>query len=530
MHSFRINRTDSGLFSRQDLDLVYHQDRLEEFLNLPFSLADFAEQSRQKLSSYSSESRAILCDVLEKQYARRGLSGSVESIQRLRSEKAMSVTCGHQLVVFGGPMYLILKTIHVIKLSRILKEKFPDLDFIPVFWMASEDHDFEEAKTVNLFGRGLTWEPEQNQGAVGRIPAITLDRFRQDLHQIFESHSDSEIHKLIDDFKGELYADAFASFLHALFGQEGLLLLDGDDPELKRLMIPLAEKELNEEFAHFAVQKTNERLLKAGYHLQMHPREINLFFLGDQERIRITREGELYKIGENKTVKREELMRLLEQQPERFSPNVVLRPLYQEMILPNTCYVGGTGELSYWLQLKAVFDEMKLPFPMLQIRNSLFWISPQVFAKMEKYGISSFDLLLPEDELKKNFVLKQDLSSLNFDELDRLLGHLNSEIGRLCDAGDSSLQRFKEGEQTRLQNQIDQLKAKLIKASKSQHEDAMKAISFVHTKVFPSGKLQERIESVFSFCPDGSYKRVIDHLFAAIDPEQNDLILLFDVD
>lgn len=531
MHSFRINRTDSGLFSKQGLDLVYHQDQLKEFLNQPFSIEQFAEQSRSKLNSYSSNTRKILCDVLEKQYTKRGTTDLGDCINRLRSDKSLSVACGHQLVVFGGPLYLVLKIIHVVKLSRILKKKYPEFDFVPVFWMATEDHDFEEVQHVHLFGNNRTWEAKEGiGGAVGRMPADSLVEFRQQLHQLFERHPDSAIHTLIDSFDGDCYSLAFSSFLHTLFGNEGLLIIDGDDPELKQLMAPLVEKELNEEFSNKAILETNERLIQSGYHLQMHPREINLFYLGDGKRNRIIRDGDQYDVGTEKRYSKVELLSMLASHPEFFSPNVALRPLYQEMILPNTCYVGGTGEISYWLQLKGVFDELGVLFPLLQIRNSLFWINAQLYSKMEKYGLIKEDLFLPEDELKKNFVLKQESETLNFNELDRILEKLNQEIARLCDAGDSSLQRFKEAEQTRLQNQIDQLKSKLIKSEKSQHEEAMKAISFVHSKLFPNGVLQERVESVFNFCPDGSYQRVLKSLFEVIDPEQNDLILLFDAD
>lgn len=526
MEKFKVNREKINQVGQQHLNLVYSQEKFSKYINKSYELESFKSQIEEKKKSYLYSQREELVQVLSDQYSQVKNTGKVqENIELLKRENTFTVATGHQLSLFTGPLYFILKILHVIKLSEKLKKEFPSQNFVPIYWMATEDHDFEEIQTMNLFGKPFTWYSEQN-GPVGRFKLQGLGQVREEIKAMFSNHPDADINSLIETYHGENLADATRNLVHELFKKYGLIIIDADNTKLKKMFAPTIKKELLESFSFNAVEETNKQLIIDGSKIQVNPREINLFYILDGFRKRIIKENGVYTIDGMPSFSEEEMLAELDKNPERFSPNVILRPLYQEMILPNLAYVGGAGELSYWLQLKGVFDAVKCTYPMIGIRNSVLWIDGATSKKMTKINLEIDDLFETKDALKKGFVKNNSEGKLDFEAIDQLQKSLSDEINRLVTSIEPSMKGYASAEDSRLIKQMESLKAKLIKTSKSKHESSLKTIDQVIDKLFPNGGLQERNVNFFSFCPDGDYKSALNMLYNCIDSAEKDLIII----
>lgn len=529
MQVFKFHRGDTGLFNQQQLDLVYDQDKYLPFISHSFSVEAIAQQIDQKEKEFSQEQRDLLSGVLLEQYKGVVNSGLVtENIKLLKESNTYTVTTGHQLSLFTGPLFFVVKILHAIKLCKLLKERYPENNFIPVYWMASEDHDFDEIDHLNIFNRTIRWKHEKG-GPVGRFDLKGMDSVREELSELFSSNPESELQELINDYDGKDLASATRNLVHKLFADHGLVIIDADNTDLKRSFSDVLQKELKEQFSWNAVNRANAELERNGVKLQISPREINLFYIEDGIRERIIKENSSFEIQGKGSYSLAELLELLDEYPERFSPNVVLRPVYQEKILPNLAYVGGLGEISYWLQLKSVFDACNISYPMIQVRNSILWIDKAVNTKKEKFDIQLEDIFKPVDLIKREYVEANETEVLDFDELDAAKEDLTRIMEEMIMSTDQGMKRYSEAEITRLNKQLDGMKSKLIKAAKSRHDDAMKAIEFISDRLFPGGNLQERSVNFFQFCPQGNVSERLQVLYSAIDPEEKDLIVIREV-
>lgn len=528
MKSLKINRKDAGLFSEQQIKMVYEQDYYSDFINEAFDINAFEGQIARKGESFSMESRLVLQEALKLQYSNSDISQNVQdNLKSLTSSNTFTVTTGHQLSLFTGPLYFVVKILHVIKMCEALKVKYPENNFVPIYWMATEDHDFEEIQSCNLFNQKVTWETSQT-GPVGRFNLEGFDGVVERLSELFENHKNSEISKTIASLNGETYSEVMRNLVNGMFSDKGLVIVDGDDKALKKSFSPVLKREIQEQFSYKAVRETDDRLTALGAKLQITPRELNLFYLENGIRERIIPEGDKFTIKNCGVHTEETLLELLASHPERFSPNVILRPVYQEFILPNLVYIGGAGEISYWLQLKGVFDALKLTYPLIQVRNSVVWLDKSVIGKMNKFDLSAEDIFKTADDLKKEFVYKNGGEELNFSKLDTLLKELSDEVMATILNVDPTKEQFANAEIARLIKQIDAIKEKVIKMSKGKHEQAMNAIDLIKSKLFPNNGLQERSVNFFQFCADGEVLSHLNDLFEALDPFENGLIILFD--
>jgi len=530
MQVFHFHREHIPQVNTQHLNLVYNQEVFLPYIEQTFSLEHFEKQIDLKEKSYSNANRQVLSNALVNQYKNVSENDEIlKNIELLKKENTFTVTTGHQLSLFTGPMYFVVKILHVIKLTEALKVKYPEQNFIPVYWMASEDHDFEEIQSMNLFNRKFTWESAQ-VGPVGRFKLDGLEKVKEDIREMFKNHPGAEINDLLDAYDGENLTEATRNLVHFLFKKFGLIIIDGDDAQLKRLFIPIAKKELERSFSYNEVSKTNHKLEKDGAKIQVHAREINLFYLLDGLRNRIIKKDNLFEIEGVGTFSLSELLTELEQYPERFSPNVILRPLYQELILPNLAYIGGVGEISYWLQLKGVFDAVKCTYPLIGVRNSVVWVDSSTSSKMKKINLKLADIFKSKDQLKKTYVKQNDNGTLDFSLLEERINEAKSELNKLVLGVDPKMEGFAIAESKKLDKQLETLKSKLIKVSKSKHDTALKQIDQIIDKLFPASSLQERVSNFFTFSPDGQFSSRIDKMYSKLDPVQNDLLILREID
>jgi len=529
MQEFKFHRNELQVFGKDHLRLVYEQSDLTDFINRPFSSANFKPQMDEKKANYSSEQRNVLVAALKNQYnsVAQPDPRSLENIEQLKNENTFTVTTGHQLSLFTGPLFFVLKILQVIKQTEVLNAQFSESNFVPVFWMASEDHDFEEIQSTTIFNEKLTWETKQS-GAVGRFKLDEFEAIKSKLSALYDNHPDSEMHSLLKNYDGKNLADATRNLVNHLFMEHGLVIIDGDDPALKAQFAPILKKEILEGFSAPAVRTMNTLLEERGLKTQVHPRDINLFYLDEGNRSRIEKINDAYKLSESKTVTSSELLAELEKHPERFSPNVVLRPVYQEFTLPNLAYIGGGGEISYWLQLKGIFDALDLTYPMINVRNSFLWIDTNSSKKMEALGFSVSDLFESTDVLKSNYVKKNAGDELDFTELNKLQQSIANTIEKQVNAVDPAMNQYAQAEITRLEKQLASIQDKLIKRSKSKNETAMAHIEQLKDRLFPDGGLQERSTSFFSFCPDGNYSSRLKELYSHIDPSNNDFYVVLE--
>jgi bacillithiol biosynthesis cysteine-adding enzyme BshC len=518
-------RQATNLFSEKDLLLSESQHELSDFIGIPFSKDAFQKQAQLKSKEFSTGKRELLAKELNNKYASIQQNKICKkNIDLLTNENCFTITTGHQLSLLTGPIYFIYKILHVIKQCDELKVSYPDLQFVPVYWMASEDHDFEEIKSFMLFGKEIKWNTEQS-GAVGRMTLDGLHEVKNKITAIFQNNDSSEAKEWIDKLNGETYGEAFFKLIHHLFGRYGLLILDADNSNLKKAFSPILKEELTSFFSMEEVLKTNKRLLARNIKPQVNPREINLFFLSKNKRERIIYENNKYKIGAQYFSK-EEALQMLEKMPESFSPNVILRPLYQEFTLPNLNYVGGLGELNYWLQLKSSFERVNLTFPLIQVRSSLIWIDSLTKNKMNSVGLSEAAIFRSGNELTKSFISENEKDKIDFSEINEHANNLKKEILTKSATIDQALNPYIEAEITRIEKQLEAIQSKLEKSVKLKHEKTLKTIGQIKEKLFPNNNLQERSLNFLQLCKNGEISSFIETIFQTIDPFNSDILIL----
>lgn len=522
----QIDRDKTGIFSEQHVRMVQKQEDIEKYVGRLFSKEMFLHQVEVKQFEFTPDKRTILVSALKNQYAE--ISKNRPDLDRLLAPNTFTVTTGHQLTLLAGPTYFVVKILEVIKLASELKELHPNTDFIPVFWMASEDHDFEEIQSTNIFHNAMSVDYEQ-RGPVGRFSTDKLEAFKAEVLDFFGEDKREEIQAILNAYNGSNLADATRNLVHHLFGEQGLVIVDGDDADLKKMFASTMKIELKTGASEVVVQKTNASLEADGFKIQVHVRPINLFYIEDGFRERIVRTDDGFEAGE-KSWSESELMKLVDEDPSRFSPNALLRPVYQETILPNLAYIGGAGEISYWLQLKGVFDLYKVIYPLIKVRNSIVWIDKTTLKRMDKINMFWTKVFDDVDVLKKDYVQDHASEELDFTLIDKLTADLTKEMESRTLSVDPNMKQFAESEARRLEKQLEGLKAKLIKISKSHHDVAMKAIEVIKERLFPNGGLQERSANFLTFCADGEIQSRLNDLYEALDPFSEKLIVLMETD
>lgn len=502
--------SDTHAFNSFFLDYIGKKETLKPFYNRFPTPENFREQIKDKIVSFPEANRRTLVQVLEKQYDDLKISEAVQkNIRALREETTFTVTTGHQLNIFTGPLYFIYKIVTVINACKNLQKQHPEYKFVPVYWMASEDHDYDEIKYFKLYGKKYTWETKQ-KGAVGRFSpnglATLISEIPGDVSIFRDAYSQ---HKTL--------SGAVRHYVNALFSNEGLVVIDADDRDLKNLIIPVIEKDIFQGANKECVDKTTAALENLGYKPQVYCRDINFFYLDDNIRSRIERSGERYKVVDTDiSFSRDELTTIIRSEPEKFSPNVVLRPLYQEMILPNLAYVGGPAEVVYWLQLKEVFENHAIPFPILMPRNFAMIINPEVRRKFEKTGLEFKDIFEEKNYLFNLWVLTHSPKNLTVGAERVHVSKMFDELRTRAEQVDKTLSPFVGAEGKRALNSLEKIERKLLRAEKRVHADKLRQIESVKDALFPNGGLQERTDNFLNFYQQNPH--FISFLLESLDP------------
>ncbi|MFZ0490008.1 MAG: bacillithiol biosynthesis cysteine-adding enzyme BshC [Salegentibacter sp.] len=495
-----ISHAETNYFSSLILDYLARKEELKRFYNNFPDMAGFKAQIEEKKGSFSVEKRELLVESLQRQYENFEVSDATRfNIESLADENTFTVTTGHQLNLFTGPLYFLYKIVSAINLAKLLKQEYPENNFVPVYWMATEDHDFEEINFFNLNGKKFKWNnASENAGrdAVGNLSTEGLEEvFNLFSAEIGGGRDARYLKQLFENayLKHDNLSEATLYLANELFKDYGLVILDAQKRELKEAFIPYAENELTRQISHHTTSKVAEELEKAGYNVQVNPREINLFYLanGLRERI-IEREGKYFVHDTKMSFTRDEILKELKEFPERFSPNVMLRPLYEEVILPNLCYIGGGGELAYWLELKDYFKAENVPFPILLLRNSALIQSEKQDEKRRKLNISLSELFLSQHELINRKVRQISNIDIDFSPQKQHLVEQFQHMYELAEQTDKSFLGAVKAQEVKQLKGLEKLEKRLLKAQKRKLGDEVSRIASLQNELFPNRSLQER--------------------------------------
>lgn len=497
----QIPHKDTGYFSTIVTDYLDGAEALRPFYAHPPAVEGI--QAAIEVKRKQPLNRTALAAVLRKQYEAVTPHEKVQAnIEALLHENTFTICTAHQPNIFTGPLYFIYKIIHAIKLAAELERQIPGCRFVPVYYMGSEDADLDELGNLTINGTKLQWQTAQT-GAVGRMK---VDKELMQLGEAiagqvsFLPHGQEIVALLRSCYKeGATVEAATFQFINKFFEQYGLLVLLPDNPELKRLFVPVMENELEYGFSHPLVEATAAELARH-YKVQASGREINLFYLSDGIRNRITRSGDEYAVVDTELkFTKAAILKELSEHPERFSPNVILRGVFQETILPNIAFIGGGGELAYWLELKRVFEAVNVPFPVLALRNSFMLMEAEQAQKLEKAGITAVQLFLPLHQLEAVLVKKLSQNRLHLDAEKAEQAAYYERLQTAAATVDATLTKHVAALHAKALKKVEALEQKMLRAEKRKHADGLRQVTKIKAQLFPGNGLQERVENMIPF-------------------------------
>lgn len=497
---------ETNLFSKLFCDFIEKSDSLKDFVPLEVDSLDLSS------FSISDDKRDLLVKVIEEQADLLKLSSkSVYNLSTLKENNTYTVTTGHQLNIAGGPLFFTYKILSTIRACEELAKVYPEANFVPVYWSATEDHDYEEINHFFLFGKKLEWEKEFKNIPVGDLPLDEIKEFVSSWGDVSEEIKNCYL-------ASSTLKEAHTKLVYHLFGEYGLLVLDANDARLKEQFVSTAVKEIQEQFVYNRVSETNAALEASGAKVQVSPRACNLFYLEDGKRFRVDVDGdEVSLVGSDKLFSTTDFIKEIEKKPEAVSPNVLLRPVYQQLILPNVAYIGGPGEIAYWLQLKSMFAEAGVSYPSLVPRFFALYLPSYLQKKIDKAGLSISDLFKSTEDLKAR-VLENDT------EGEELIQFMDSQfenyktqvLTQLKNQINQSLVSYTEATFARMQKDHSNISKKVKKEIQARNSVAIGRLESVINSLFVNGVPQERRESVFTFLINDP--EFIAKLFATINP------------
>lgn len=500
MHLQVFDFQDIKQFSQRDRDYTLDTDKFEDFIQYKFDYDAFRELINDRKKHKTD--RTLLHSVVKEQYA--GIESSIKTsryLDDLKHENCFTVTTAHQPSLLTGPLYYIYKILSTIRLAEKLNADYKDIKIIPVFVIGGEDHDFEEVNHFNIFGKRLEWSSSQH-GAVGRYALDGISEVLEELKEILGDRS--QITTLVDGFEDDLrsstnYAEFSFRVTHRLFDYLGLLIIRMDDPALKTAFAPFIKKEIFTNPSQALIEKSQDKLAELGYDKQAHAREINFFYHSPAGRKRIVHEGATFKVLDtDMTFSEEELSAEIDTNAVAFSPNVVMRPLYQEFILPNLAYIGGGGELAYWMERKAQFSHFGLSMPMLIRRNSALLCESRLLSQISELKLDLSDFFEDEHSIVKKYISLSDQPDYKLTQYQKELEDLFARMDNKINDIDPTLVKTSQSELAKAKKSLDHLEFKLKRTIKQREEVQLRRISKIKEKLFPGG-LQERSANILEF-------------------------------
>lgn len=525
MRSETLSYSSLPQLAPTDLAHIQGDDRLKNFQSYSFDTSGLLEALNNR--KFDQSKRELLHSVILKQYNHIGLTPP-SVLSAILDENTFTITTAHQPSLLTGPLYNIFKICSTIHLGRLITTISGDKKVLPVFLINGEDHDWNEINHFHLFGKKYSWD-KSISGPVGRIDLEGLQSVVDSVLTVLEREPHIELVRgiLNSSLEGvRTYAQFHQKLLSLLFGNEDLIVLNSDDPELKGSFAPVMRKEIQNHFIHSNVETDQESLRQNSFKTQAYSREVNLFYMEDglRERLEPAPEG-LMRVDSKQILRTDELDHFLDNHPERFSPNVLLRPLYQEHILPNIAYVGGGGEIAYWFETRSAFREAGIDFPVLVRRNSLALTDESVLNNLKKLNLTWQDLSKDIEYITKQYLQTVSSVELDYSEELSLLENAFQKLAEKAKLIDPTLQQVILAESTKAAKQFEQLSSRITRSQKHQEESSIKKIQKLKDKLFPQNGLQERYENFLPYLSKYGTP-ILQDLIQVANPLQKDFILL----
>lgn len=466
--------------------------------------------------------RKELVSVLQRQYELLDKHEPVtRNIQLLANESTYTICTAHQPNLMTGYLYFIYKILHAIRLAEELSATNTDKHFVPVYYMGSEDNDLEELGTFRFRGTKYVWDGDGQTGAVGRMNTESLKQVFNELFKVFgpPGKDCDDLQQMVANayLKHKMIGEATQYLVNELFGRYGLVVINPDDAALKQLFVPVMEDEILRQ-ASFPIIATEVEKLGQHYKVQAHPRELNLFYLRDNLRTRIGKTGEVWKLVDSDLqFTKEEILTELHDHPERFSPNVMLRGLFQETILPNVAFIGGGAEVAYWMQLKALFDHYQVFYPCILLRQSVLWVAAAQTELREKMGLSISETFTKLPELVNEYVKRHAKGDWQTADETAAISTILLGVQEKATAVDESLRESVGAAVSKIKYQLAIVQKKMLRAEKKKLEVQLKRLERLRAALFPGESLQERIENFAEYYLDYG-PAFLDIVKAGIDP------------
>ncbi|MES2479620.1 MAG: bacillithiol biosynthesis cysteine-adding enzyme BshC [Bacteroidota bacterium] len=474
--------------------------------------------------------REALTKILNKQYAQLPAIASVnDNIKSLLSKNTFTICTAHQPNLATGYLYFFYKILHAIKMSEELNQQYPEQHFVPVYYIGSEDNDLDELGQFWYENKKYKWDADGQTGAVGRMDTKSLKPLFEELFKKLgpPGANCEELINLLDEsyVQHKTIGAATQYLVHQLFGRYGLIIINPDDAELKSLFKDIISDELFHQHS-FPIVSNQSKLLAELYKAQAFPREINLFYLKDNLRERIEKLGENWiVINTNLIFSEEELKEELDKHPERFSPNVILRGLFQETILPNICFIGGGAEVAYWLQLKPLFDYYKVFYPAIFLRQSVQIINEQAWQIINRLQCSVAETFLPENNLTKLLLARKNKSSWHLDSERQSIETIFSTIAEKAMKTDATLEKSAFAALAKMEKQLLIIEQKIYRAEKRKEKETVDQITRLKVAIQPNGGLQERVENFIPYYLQYGFK-IFDRIKNNILPFDNQFLII----
>jgi bacillithiol biosynthesis cysteine-adding enzyme BshC len=511
------------------LDYLYEFENVKDFYKTNFRNKDEYLKTFAKVAESHGHSREQLVSALDGQYKDFNASAKTrKNISALGDNSTVAVVTGQQLGIMGGPLYTIYKIITAIKLSTTLSDRYDEYQFVPVFWLEADDHDFNEVREINLindtneikkiaYGQELL--EDENKGSVGRL-AFTelLDTFFTELQNNLRTteYTPTLMEKIKSIYSvGKTFKQSFKELLFWLFDQYGLIIFDPQDIKIKELLKPVFKKEITDFRIHTEKLVSVSAKLEEMYHAQVKVRPINLFYSYEEGRYLIEPvENEFRLKRKRKKFTEEEILEAIENEPGNFSSNVLLRPICQDYILPTAFYVGGPSEVAYFAQIMPLYDFYKIEPPIIYPRSSATILEKNISSIIEKYEIDINKLIHDPEQLKKKIVDSISNSSID-DIFNETSQNVEKEIDKLKEKlfeFDKTLSDSTTKYSERILRYIAELKGKALEAQGRKFETTLRQIDKVTNSILPDNVLQER-EINFIYFANKYSLDILRHIF-----------------
>ena len=505
-----INFSDIPAHQNLFLDYLDEFENVDRFYGKNFRATDKYLPFFKRLSEKDRPNRLRISEILKSQYQNQKISKQTEqNIQAFASEKTIAILTGQQLGILGGPLYTIYKSVTAIKLCNYLKENYDGFNFVPVFWLEGDDHDFDEVRNFSILNNenqilNLKYDDSQldevNRGSIGGL------KFNQNIENVLSeltgSLRETEFKASLLDLIKSIYQpdrtflETFRELMIRLFDEYGLVVFNPLDPAVRKLLTPVFTKEITEFGEHTGDIVERSAELEEVYHAQVKVKPINLFYIEEKERLSIepTDTGEYRLKGKRKKFTKDELLLQLENSPEKFSPNVLLRPICQDYLFPTAFYIGGPGEISYFAQVSPLYKIYNIDEPFIYPRSSATIVEKGVQTILEKNNLTYTDIFSDEEELIKKILAASsdiNLESLFLDSQEEINSSLNHIAEKLISV-DKTLADLTTKSKQRIEETITYLKTKAVDAEKRKYESTIRQISKVRNVLYPNNNLQER--------------------------------------